>query len=442
MSKAKKKRGTKKDSQKSLQNNSKKLRKVQEFVIVNGEKIAVKDNELILSNKNISSITEIKGLKKLGNLTKLDPQNNKITEITGLTRLTNLKELNLGNDYRIRLFGGNQISEINGFETLTNLEILNLSNNRIREIKGLETLINLRELDLSGNQLDEIKGLDHLTNLEHLNLMASEISDIKGLEKLINLKELELGLNAIDEIKGLDNLTNLEDLELEGLLITEIKGLENLKNLQELYLGDNFELQESEQKYARRFIGKEILEILQLCQAKAIKEMERQKIKTEILHLTEELKNDSLSSYIDIIGELTNQMQEKRGIYVILSTILDIRKELGYDKENDEVDKDEEEEEIELIDGEYIINYLSDSIGFGNWEFLIRLLDKTEREDLVKLEDPYGCTLTEKGLEYFKKWNIINGKIIDKIPLQFFKCPRCNLDLTDYKFSEHHQRED
>ncbi|MFX0070976.1 MAG: leucine-rich repeat protein [Candidatus Hermodarchaeota archaeon] len=231
-----------------------------EYVKVGKKKVKVENGILDLSNMEISSTEQIKGLDTLINLRKLYLSSNKLTRIKdyqypgistpviGLDALTTLEELNLA---------GNQISEIYGLESLTNLRNLSLYGNKITEIQGLESLTNLIELDLSNNQISEIKGLESLKNLQKLSIYRNKITKIKGLESLTNLKRLHLRYNNINEIKGLESLINLEWLNVDGNNITKIKGLGTLTKLQHIYLSNNPIPNELIQKIVENYIPEE-----------------------------------------------------------------------------------------------------------------------------------------------------------------------------------------
>ncbi|MFX1344627.1 MAG: leucine-rich repeat domain-containing protein [Promethearchaeota archaeon] len=266
------------------------------YVNYDGKKYLIKGKTLTLRNKGIKDITQIIGLGKTVQLSKLDLANNNIIEIKGLEslenlevlnlsrnciskikgleKLTNLKELYLFENQIIRIegleslnrlevlsFSENKISDINGLDHLVNLKKISLFNNHITEIKGLKSLSSLRELNLirnsitemeglkdlnnlkvlflDQNEIVEIKNLEMLTELEKLGLFRNQLKEIKGLEKNINLKNLYLSQNAIQEIKGLDTLVNLKLLNLSKNQISDIKGLNNLRNLRELHLYGN-----------------------------------------------------------------------------------------------------------------------------------------------------------------------------------------------------------
>lgn len=131
------------------------------------------------------------------------------------------------------------ITELKGLENLIDLESLDLNDNNIAEINGIENLINLKILFLNQNQITEIKGLENLTNLENLSLNQNQISKIRGLENLINLKRLHLGSNQISDIKNLVKLKNLESLWLSSNQISRTLDFGPKKTLKLIQIGDN-----------------------------------------------------------------------------------------------------------------------------------------------------------------------------------------------------------
>ncbi len=114
------------------------------FVTVKGRKYYAENDRLELYSKEITDISEIKGLGDLINLKELYLFDNQITEIKGLDTLTNLQMLNLNR---------NRINELKGLKNLKNLERIELKSNRIKEIKGFEYLRNLKEVYLDGNPI-------------------------------------------------------------------------------------------------------------------------------------------------------------------------------------------------------------------------------------------------------------------------------------------------
>ena len=229
--------------------------------------------QLNCEGANLSSISDIEGIKQLSHIVHLNLHRNRIKEIMDLTYLKELRTLILSENLieRMNNYGGvenlrelvltsnsikeivptgltrltklsldrNQISEIKNLEGLKTLEVLNLSHNNIKEIKGLEPLTNLRNLNLSFNNISQISGLDSLSKLRILYLSNNSIEKITGLDNLSELKVLTLSNNRIEQIENLNNLVNLKKLEISDNKIKKISGLESQKNLQELFLDRN-----------------------------------------------------------------------------------------------------------------------------------------------------------------------------------------------------------
>ena len=117
---------------------------------------------LNLAKKNISDITDIKGLGDQPQLHFLNLSHNNITEINGLDDLRSLVDLNLNHNH-IRL--------ISGLDYLVNLGKLDLANNDIIELSGLENLQKLRYLFLTGNPVHDwavhtLGKFDYIFNVE------------------------------------------------------------------------------------------------------------------------------------------------------------------------------------------------------------------------------------------------------------------------------------
>jgi Leucine-rich repeat (LRR) protein/predicted amidohydrolase len=198
-------------------------------VIVQEKEVNVINQELDLSDLNISSISDINGLDKL-DIQTLTLKNNNIADINDLPNLPNLSILSLS---------GNQICKIEGLANLKKLEVLDLSGNQIRKIEDLDPLQNLRKLNLSGNQICKIEGLANLKLLEVLDLSGNQIRKIEDLDPLQNLLELSLSGNQICIIEGLANLKLLEVLDLSSNQISKIQGLSSQNNLLFLLLSIN-----------------------------------------------------------------------------------------------------------------------------------------------------------------------------------------------------------
>lgn len=152
-------KGFAKDPQKFVDYSQLEASGVIESVNVKGKKYEAFENKLVLTDLQIKSLEEIKGLSSLKSLINLD-------------------------------LSSNQITDLKGIEELTSLKVLKLSNNKISNTSGIEELINLEELRLFGNQVYELKGVQHLKNLKILDLDAKrKISIIKYLKYLLNSLE-------------------------------------------------------------------------------------------------------------------------------------------------------------------------------------------------------------------------------------------------------------
>ena len=205
--------------------------------------------KLNLSICKITDISEIRNLKELKELylysneiVNIDPLfdlehleklylfHNKIINMVDLSKNVNLKNINLG---------VNKIINISGLNGLKNLEELVFSKNKIQKIEGLGELIKLKYLYLDDNEIEIIEGLENLTNLNSLVLAENRIKKIVGLDYNINLEKIILAENKIEKIEGLENLIKLKELILTENKITRIEGIESLSNLNTLKLRIN-----------------------------------------------------------------------------------------------------------------------------------------------------------------------------------------------------------
>lgn len=174
--------------------------------------------EMDLSDRMISSVSEIIGLQELKNLTKLNLSNNNISEIKGLEKLIKLTELNLSY---------NNITDISGIENLKNLRYLNLSNNSIKDLKGISELSNLTSLNITNNYISNINEIYVLRNLRFLYIKGNDLGEIEedqflGSLKLLDLKQTTIKIQRQKEFdpKILRNIGILVAVPLIALLIT------------------------------------------------------------------------------------------------------------------------------------------------------------------------------------------------------------------------------
>ena len=79
---------------------------------------------------------------------------------------------------------GNKLTDVKGLEKLTQLTKLTLSGNQLTDVKGLEKLTQLKNLFLGGNQLTDVKGLEKLTQLTWLGLAFNPDLPKKQIDEL------------------------------------------------------------------------------------------------------------------------------------------------------------------------------------------------------------------------------------------------------------------
>jgi len=168
------------------------------------EKVALLD---LVSKK----LTDVKGLEKLTQLTRLDLTGNpdltkaQIVELKkalprcGIYPLTKEESAEII-EAAIRKAAKKPEGELTkaDFEKVTNLSV---SLKQLTDVSGLEKLTQLKELTIWGNQLTNVKGLEELYQLTNLNIMMNKLTDVSGLEKLTQLTSLSL-LNNPDLTKA------------------------------------------------------------------------------------------------------------------------------------------------------------------------------------------------------------------------------------------------
>lgn len=192
----------------------------------------IKDDSLSLRGLGIKSILEIKGLKDLTDLKRLDLSENNIVKIEGLENLIKLEELILEDNF---------IYFINGLDTLVNLKELNLKNNEIVEITGLNNLKKIINLNLDGNNIpDKIcrkleVGIKKCYPLQ-LNLKPINFIEYSRSIKEVSIKEDELVKENTVEFHGAQLLESeakvLEELENKySFNLARISSLESRDNL-------------------------------------------------------------------------------------------------------------------------------------------------------------------------------------------------------------------
>lgn len=210
----------------------------EKFVILNGNKLKIKDNRLIISHLNLSEIQEVENIRECEFVTALTINKCRLESMKIIKYFPKLEELDLKR---------NNIKSMSNLDKVPNLRKLNLSYNKISIIQNLEMCENLLKLSLAGNKISKIENLDALDKLEDLNLSQNQITDIENLVSLRNLKTLSLsGNEGIKILQNLEHNRKLEDLNLYGSYLQDISGLQSNTDLKRLILdlsSKDFEIQ-------------------------------------------------------------------------------------------------------------------------------------------------------------------------------------------------------
>ncbi len=113
-----------------------------------------------------------------------------------------IEELDLSDflEYEVRgvLFGWNNnitsVSEIYGLKYLNNIKKFDLSNNQIEDIKDLANLKNLTHLILTNNKISKLENVEIIKSLPNLVYLDLRYNDIT---KKINLKEFDKNIRVL-----------------------------------------------------------------------------------------------------------------------------------------------------------------------------------------------------------------------------------------------------
>ncbi|AFZ36088.1 leucine-rich repeat-containing protein [Stanieria cyanosphaera PCC 7437] len=180
-------------------------------------------------------ITDLKPLRSLAKLEKLELSANPIKDISPLQSLTNLRELNLKHS---------PIEDLTPLKSLINLTSLSVRVYDAKNLIPLKYLTNLTQLSVRASQLNNISFLQSLTKLTHLSLRSIKVqvnraSDLSALQSLTNLTHLTLNGYGTIDLSVLQSLTNLTQLTLKGFSINNISLLGAFPKLTSLCLIEN-----------------------------------------------------------------------------------------------------------------------------------------------------------------------------------------------------------
>jgi internalin A len=168
--------------------------------------------------------TELRGVKSLNlargtdKLRFLDP--------CVLPHLTQLRDLFLG---------AGTITDLKPLAELKQLTALRASLNPIKDVSPLATLDKLDRLDLGQTQVEDVSPLAALTQLTELMLDSTPVVDVSPLAKLEKLEVLSLKGTQVKSISSLKPLTKLKSLNIADAPVDDplALGRPGLKVIQE-----------------------------------------------------------------------------------------------------------------------------------------------------------------------------------------------------------------
>ncbi len=216
------------------------------------KKIFAKINGILNQTEiDVSGNNDIRSLKPLGKLTRLQEINCSNTLITDVTPLRNLNELTTLNcsqtpvsdisplQYSTRITNLNcsytLIRDMDVISNFTHLEKLWFAGNRVTDLSFVEDFANLKTLDCSDSKVYDLEPLAELTMLKELNISGSLVRDLTPLTNLTNLERLNCSDTPVDSIEPLANLENLEILHISNTDVTSLKAITALQNLKYVY---------------------------------------------------------------------------------------------------------------------------------------------------------------------------------------------------------------
>lgn len=167
------------------------------YVVRLGEKEFRSDAKQIVAETQ--GISDLSGLEKFTELTRLALDGNRIADLSPLKPLAKLQELSLA---------GNGIADLSSLSGLKQLRKLNLQNNAITNLAPLAGCSSLTELNLGGNSITDLSPLASLEELTVLSLAENQIVDLSALYDLNGLKSLDLRGNPLtaDDILALQTM--------------------------------------------------------------------------------------------------------------------------------------------------------------------------------------------------------------------------------------------
>ena len=177
----------------------------------------VKLKGIVIEGNPVSDVSPLAGMFGLEGI---DARQTAISDFSPLAKLRRLRWITFGSDKSI-----SKLPSLKGLKALRQLEINSCS---ISDISGLSELTQLTSLILNDNSISDISPLMELTGLTDLHLGSNLISDVSSLTGLAGLKVLNLHNNVISDISPLTGLTHLERLDLRNNAIADFSSMEKL----------------------------------------------------------------------------------------------------------------------------------------------------------------------------------------------------------------------
>lgn len=149
-------------------------------VKIGGESYSTSLNNLYLDNAGLQD-GDLENLKYMVNLTSLVLSNNNLTDLTQVSRLYGLTSLDISH---------NNISDLTPILGLRNLTSLYLSGNQLSDLEDVTTFRKLKHLTFSDNQIRDLSLLRELPDLETLAICGFRADSLEPLYDLSKLYEL------------------------------------------------------------------------------------------------------------------------------------------------------------------------------------------------------------------------------------------------------------
>ena len=165
-------------------------------------------------------ISDVSPLASLISLEGIGAWRTAISDFSPLAKLPRLRWIEFSSDKSI-----SELPSLKGLKALRRLKIVDIN---ISDISGLAELTQLTSLEIHDTLISDVSPLAKLTGLTFLNLERNLISDISPLARLTRLEGLHLNDNAISDVSPLAGLSNLEILNLRGNEISDFSPLEGL----------------------------------------------------------------------------------------------------------------------------------------------------------------------------------------------------------------------